>query len=104
VKRVNSLDLTASEDRSKLYEFAGRLSARLNDLRERSESSSAPAEALIKLEELIEQINDTSSQVHVSVAYIGNDPFEKARREKKRKSASRRKLSRLVRNGMKSQS
>jgi hypothetical protein len=94
VKRVNSLDLTASEGRSKFYEFAGRLSDRLNDLRERSESSGAPAEALIKLEELIEQINDTSSQIHVSVAYIGNDPFEKARREKKRKKREQEKIER----------
>jgi uncharacterized FlaG/YvyC family protein len=43
---------------------------------------------------LIEQINNTSSQIHVSVAYIGNDPFEKARREKKRKKREQEKIER----------
>jgi hypothetical protein len=94
VKRVNALDLEESSDRSKFYEFAGRLSDRLQDLRERSESSGAPAEALIRLEELIEQINNTSSQVHVSVAYIGDDPFERARREKKKKRREQEKIER----------
>lgn len=94
VKRVNALDLEESGDRSKFYELAGRLSDCLQDLRERSESSGTPAEALIQLEKLIEQINNTSSQVHVSVAYIGDDPFEKARREKKRKKREQEKIER----------
>lgn len=94
VKRVNALDLEESEDRSKFYDFAGRLSDRLRELRERSESSGAPAEALIQLEELIEQINESSSEIAVSVAYIGDDPFEKARREKKRKESERERTER----------
>lgn len=85
VKRVNALDLEESEDRSKFYAFAGRFSNRLQELRERSETAEAPAETLIQLEELIEQINESSSKVAVSVAYLGDDPFEKARREMKRK-------------------
>ena len=92
VKRINALDLEGASDRSKFYEFAGRLSDRLQNLRERSESSGAPAEALIQLEELIEEINNTSSRVHVSVSYIGDDPFEKARREKKRKKREQEKI------------
>jgi len=91
VKRVNGLDLSEAGGRDQFYNFAGRLSDRLLELRERSESSAAPAEALIQLEELIEKINESSSQIHVSVAYIGEDPFEKARREKKRKEREREK-------------
>jgi hypothetical protein len=91
VKRVNGLDLSEAKGRDKFYNFAGRLSDRLLELRERSESSAAPAEALIQVEELIEKINESSSQIHVSVAYIGEDPFEKARREKKRKKREREK-------------
>lgn len=94
VKRVNALDLEDAEDRGKFYDFAGRLSDRLSDLRERSESSGAPAEALIQLEELIEQINESSSKVAVSVAYIGDDPFEKARRERKREKREKEKIER----------
>lgn len=94
VKRVNNLDLIEAEDRDQFYNFAGRLSDRLLELRERNESSDAPAEALIQLEELIEKNNETSSQIHVSVAYIGNDSFEKARREKKRKEREREKTER----------
>jgi DNA repair exonuclease SbcCD ATPase subunit len=91
VKRVNNLNLSEAEGRDQFYNFAGRLSDRLLELRERSESSAAPAEALIQLEELIEKINESSSKTHVSVAYIGEDPFEKARREKKRKEREREK-------------
>lgn len=91
VKRVNNLDLSEAEGRDRFYNFAERLSDRLLEVRERSESSAAPAEALIQLEELIEKTNKTSSQVHVSVSYIGNDPFEKAKREKKRKEREREK-------------
>ncbi|AAV44717.1 unknown (plasmid) [Haloarcula marismortui ATCC 43049] len=91
VKRVNNLNLSEAEGRDQFYNFAGRLSDRLLELRERSESSAAPAEALIQLEELIEKINESSSKIHVSVAYIGEDPFEKARREKKREEREREK-------------
>jgi len=94
VKRVNNLDLSETEGRDQFYNFAGRLSDRLLELRERSESSAAPAEALIQLEELIEKINETSSQIHVSVSYIGDDPIEKAKREKKRKEREREKTER----------
>jgi len=91
VKRVNNLNLSEAEGRDQFYNFAGKLSDRLLELRERSESSAAPAEALIQLEELIEKINESSSEVHVSVAYIGENSFEKARREKKRKEREREK-------------
>lgn len=84
VKRVNALNLEESSDRSKFYKFVGRFSDRLKDLRERSEASGGPAEALIRLEQLIEVMTESSSsKIHVSVAYIGDDPFEKAKREKK---------------------
>lgn len=95
VKRVNALDLEETEQRDKFYEFVGRLSNRLEDLRERSEASGAPAETLIRLEELIEELNESSSKVHVSVAYIGDDPFEKARREKKREERKQEKIEQL---------
>lgn len=94
VRRVNHLDLAEAEARGQFYKFVGRVSDRLLELRERSESSAAPAEALIQLEELIEETNQTSSQVHVSVAYIGDDPFEKAKREKKRNDREREKTER----------
>lgn len=95
VKRVNALDLEETEQRDKFYEFVGRLSDRLEDLRERSEASGAPAEALIRLEELIEVLTESSSKVHVSVAYIGEDPLEKARREKKREEREQEKIEQL---------
>ena len=85
VKRVNRLDLGTADGRSKFYGFIGRFSTRLRELRERSESSGASAEALIQLEELIEEMNSSASDVSVSVAYLGDDPVEKARRERKRK-------------------
>ncbi len=86
--------MSEAEGRDQFYNFAGRLSDHLLELRERSESSTAPTEALIQLEELIEKINETSSQIHVSVAYIGNNPFEKAKREKKRQEGEREKTER----------
>jgi hypothetical protein len=95
VKRVNSLDLEEAGDRDKFYDFVKRFSDRLGDLRERSEASGASAEALIRLEELIEELNESSSKVHVSVAYIGDDPFEKARREKKSKEREQEKIEQL---------
>ena len=95
VKRVNALKLDESEQRDKFYEFVSRFSDRLKDLRERSEASGAPADALIRLEELIEVMNESSSKVHVSVAYIGDDPFEKARREKKREEREQEKIERM---------
>ncbi|WP_313694262.1 hypothetical protein [Halorarum halobium] len=95
VKRVSALDLEEAEQRDKFYEFVGRLSDRLENLRERSEASAAPAEALIRLEELIEVMNESSSKVHVSVAYIGDDPFEKAKREKKREKRRQEKIGQL---------
>ena len=95
VKRVNALDLEEAEHRDKFYEFIGRLSDRLEDLRERREASGAPAEALIRLEELIEELTESSSRVHVSVAYIGDDPFEKAKREKKREEREQEKIEQL---------
>lgn len=95
VKRVNALDLEEAEQRDKFYEFVGRFSDRLRDLRERREASGAPAEALIRLEELIEELTESSSKVHVSVAYIGDDPFEKAKRETKRKEREQEKIVQL---------
>jgi chromosome segregation ATPase len=95
VKRVNALNLEETEQRAKFYEFVGRFSERLEDLRERSEASGAPAEALIQLEELIEELTESSSEVHVSVAYIGDDPFEKARQEKKREERKQEKIEQL---------
>lgn len=95
VKRVNALDLEETEQRDKFYDFVGRLSDRLEDLRERSAASGAPAEALIQLEELIEELTESSSKVHVSVAYIGDDPFEKAKRNKKREELEQEKIEQL---------
>lgn len=89
VKRVNNLGLSNSEDRDQFYDFAERLSDRLSELRDRSESSTAPAEVLIQLEELIEKVDENSSQAVVSVAYLGNDPVKKARHEKKMKKRER---------------
>lgn len=94
VKRVNGLDLSNSESRSQFYDFTERFSDRLVDLRERSESSGAPAEALIRMDELIEEINETSSQIAVAVAYIGDDPVEKARREKRREEREQKRAKR----------
>ncbi|AWB28360.1 hypothetical protein [Halococcoides cellulosivorans] len=85
VKRVNDLDLSQAEDRAQFDNFAEKFSDRLLELRKRSESSSAPTETLIQLEELVEKIDETSSQMAFTSVYCGDDPFEKARLEKKRK-------------------
>jgi len=95
VKRVNALDFEEAGDRDKFYDFVGRFSDRLQDLRERSEASGASAEALILLEELVEVMNESSSTVHVSVAYIGDDPFEKRKRERKREERKQEKIEAL---------
>lgn len=95
VKRVNDLNLEEAEQQEEFYEFVARLSDRLEDLRERSEASGAPAEALIRLEELIEELTESSSKIHVSTAYIGEDPFEKAKREKKREEREKEKIEQL---------
>ena len=96
VKRVNTLNLEEASDREKFYEFVKRFSDRLQDLRERSEASGAPAEALIELEKLVEVMNESSSsKVHVSVAYIGDDPFKKAKREKKREERKQERIEQL---------
>lgn len=92
VKRVKALDLEESNDRHRFYEFVKRFSERLRDLRERSEASNASAEALIRLEELIEELNESSSKVHVSVALFGGDPFKKARWEKRKKERYRERI------------
>ena len=94
VKRVNNLDLEESEERGKFYDFIGKFSTRLQDLRERSESSGAPATALIEMDELVETLEDTSAPISVAVASLDNDPFKKARRERRRKKREQNKIER----------
>jgi len=81
VKRVNGLDLSESEDRDQFYDITEGLSDDLQELRERSESAAAPAELLIQLEELIEKTSETPTHIGATVAHLGNNPAEKARRE-----------------------
>lgn len=96
VKRVNALDFEEAGDRDKFYEFVERFSDRLRDLRERNEASGASAEALIQLEKLVEVMNESSSsKIHVSVAYLGDDPFEKRKRERKREERRQEKIEAL---------
>lgn len=94
VKRVNNLDLEESEERGKFYDFIGKFSTRLQDLRERSESSGAPATALIEMDELVEMLEDTSAPISVAVASLDNDPFKEARRERRRKEREQNKIER----------
>ena len=95
VNRVNDLDLEESEDRHKLFSLIGRFSDRFYELRERSEASDAPTEALIKLEELIERMNNASAPAAATVAYLGDDPFKKARRERKREEREKKQIKRV---------
>jgi len=85
VKRVNALDLSEVEGREQFYEFGERFSERLQELRNRSQSSAVPTEVLIQLEELIEQIDETSPGAAASVVYMGDDPLKKAKMEQERK-------------------
>jgi DNA repair exonuclease SbcCD ATPase subunit len=96
VERVNALDLEEAEHRKKFYEFISRFSDRLKDLRERSEASAAPTEDLIRLEELIEVMNkSSSSKAHVSVSYLGDSPFEKAKHEEKKEKRRQERIAQL---------
>jgi 5'-3' exonuclease len=51
---------------------------------------------LIELEKLIEVMNESSpSKVHVSVAYIGDDPFKKAKRKREREERRQERIEQL---------
>lgn len=92
VKRVNSLDLEESEDRSQMYEFIEKFSDRVQNLRERSEASSAPTEALIKLDSLIEELKDTSAPIAVATATLSRNPVKKARHRKRREEREQNRI------------
>lgn len=92
VKRVNSLDLEESEDRSQMYEFIEKFSNRVQDLRERSEASSAPTEALIELDSLIEELNDTSAPIAVATVSLSRDPIKKARNRRRREEREQNRI------------
>jgi len=95
VKRVNNLDLEESEERDKFYDFIGKFSTRLQNLRERSESSGAPTAALIEMDALVETLEDTSAPISVAVASLDNDPFKEPRRERRRKEREQNKIKRV---------
>ena len=92
VKRVNSLDLEESEDRSKMYDFMEKFSNRVQDLRERSEASSAPTEALIELDSLVEELEDTSAPIAVATATLSRNPAKKARQRKRREEREQNRI------------
>lgn len=95
VKRVNDLDLEEASDRDKLFSLIEQFAARFEDLRNRREAASAPADALITLEELIERMDNTATPIAATVAYLGDDPFEKARREKKEEEREKKEIERV---------
>ena len=95
VARVNDLHLDEPSDQQTFYSLINRFASAFRDLRDRSEASAAPTKALIRLEELIEEMDDTSAPVQVSVAYIGSDPFKKASREKRREEHEQKDIERV---------
>ena len=94
VKRVNSLDLEETEQRTKLYEFIDKFSERLQDLREQSESSGAPATALIELDKLVEILEDTSAPIPVATVTLHDDPFKKAKQKQRREEREKEDIER----------
>jgi hypothetical protein len=92
VKRINSLDLEESEDRSKMYDFIEKFSNRVQNLRERSEASSAPTEALIELDSLVEALEDTSAPIAVATVTLSKDPAKKARQRKWREEREQNRI------------
>lgn len=96
VKRVNDLDLSNSEERTRFYELRKDFAESIEQLRSRSETSKAPVEALIEIEELNELLLDTTSRISATVAYLGNDPFKKMKREKEEKEREQRRTDEAV--------
>lgn len=90
VKRVNDLDLSNPEERTRFYQFRKNFAESIEELRNRSETAKAPVEALIEMEELNELLLDTTSRISATVAYLGNDPFKKMKRKKKEKEREQR--------------
>lgn len=52
-------------------------------MRDKPQVSETPVDALIEMEDFAEFLTQTSNKISVSVAYIGEDPFEKRRRKRK---------------------
>lgn len=82
VKRTNRLDINDSDDQYKFYDLTDKFAERIDDLRERSEASKAPTEALIELEELVEFLEDPSAPLAAAVVTFDPSPYEKIRKQK----------------------
>jgi len=95
VKRVNGLDLEEASDRDELYELINQFADRFSDLRERSESAGAPVDALIKMDEMIDRMKDSSSPIAVGMASWSRDPMKKARHEKRREKDRAKRVKRV---------
>jgi len=85
IKRINSLDLEDSADRKQMYSFIEEYSNRFQELRYKSEASSASTESLIELEKLIELLNSISELTVVSIINLDPTPAERRRQEKRRR-------------------
>lgn len=92
VKRVNDLNFDDSADLSRFYELIENLSSRAEDLRESTDASKAPANSLVKLEELVELLNETTQPPASGVVTINETPFERAKRKEREREKEQERI------------
>lgn len=90
VKRTNRLDVDDSDDRYQFYELTDKFAPRFQELRNRSEASNAPPEALIEIEELVELLDDTLPPASIGIVSLDPSPAERRRQKQRRKERKQR--------------
>lgn len=95
VKRVNASDLEDSADRQKFFSLVSKSANRFSRLRESSESATAPTDALIRLEELIERMENASEPISVGVVSLDENPFKRAQRKRREENRERKEIKRV---------
>lgn len=91
VKRMNDLNLSDDGERRQFYSLTGKYAPRFQELRNRSEASNAPVQALIEIDELVETLNGISPPTSVTLSYLNPSPAQKQQQERRRKERKQRK-------------
>jgi hypothetical protein len=84
IRRVSDIDPSDSDDRTEFYKQTDRLHDRLTALRDQSVSSSAPTSGLIKLEDLVDNLDDLSAAIRPYSYNLNETPAQERRREEMR--------------------
>lgn len=88
--RIRDIDVESSEDRDQFYDYLENFGSRLQELRSRSESSDAPTEALVELEDLADLVEDTTRPAYIVSINLNETPLERQRREQREKKQKQR--------------